>query len=192
MAMKPTPSSDLKKHAKSLEESFFAKENERLLKKMRERAARDEKRRAFKESLNIDSDQVIDALIDLELEPQTVAAFSLVPLIKVAWADGQIQPKEREAILKAAAERGIETGTDTYELLEGWLEREPKAGLTATWKGYVDALRDSLDPTVFGALREGLISRTREVAKAAGGFLGIGSISKSEKAVLDWLEEGLR
>jgi hypothetical protein len=185
-------SKDLKKHAKSLEESFFAKENERLLKKMREKAAREEKRKAFRESLNLDNDEVIDALIDLALEPQTVAAFSIVPLVKMAWADGKIQPKERTAILKAAKERGIEPGSDNYELLESWLEREPKAGLMSVWQGYVDALRESLDPMLFDALKERVLTRTKAVAEAAGGFLGIGSISKAEQAMLDRLEESLK
>ena len=192
MTPKRSTSADLKKHAKSLEESFFAQENERLLKKMREKAALEERRKAFRESLNLDNDEVIDALIELDLEPQTVAAFSLVPLVKMAWADGKIQSKEREAILAAARERGIEPGGENYELLEGWLEREPRAGLLATWKEYVDALRESVDDSVYDALRERVLSRTKAVAEAAGGFLGIGSISKAEQAVLDRLEEYLR
>jgi len=41
-------------------------------------------------------------------EPETVLALQLVPLAAVAWADGKIEPREREAVLKAAAAQGIE------------------------------------------------------------------------------------
>ena len=191
MSMERPEATGLRKSAKSLEESFFARENERLLQKLREKAALDERRKSFMESLNLDNLQVIDALIELELEPQTVAAFSIVPLVKMAWADGAIQSRERKAIIEAAEERGIEQGSANHDLLESWLKREPGPELMDTWKEYVDALRASLDPMIFDALRERVISRTRAVAKAAGGILGLGSVSKAEQAMLDRLEESL-
>jgi hypothetical protein len=191
MSMNRPEATGLRKCAKSLEESFFAKENERLLQKLREKEALEERRLAFKESLNLDNDEVIDALIALELEPQTVAAFSIVPLVTMAWADGEIQSKERAAIIRAAEERGIEQGSANHDLLENWLKRQPGPELMDTWKGYVDALRASLDPMIYDALRERVVSRTRAVAKAAGGILGLGSISKAEQAMLDRLEQSL-
>ena len=92
----------LKAKAKALEDSFFAKENERILQELRAASARAEKKKEFQEYLNIDNDEIINALVDLEVEPETLVAFSLVPLVEVAWADGEIQPKEREKILTAA------------------------------------------------------------------------------------------
>ncbi len=42
--------------------------------------------------------------------------LSLVPLIAVAWADGEIQDNERTAILQGAHGKGLEEGTAGYEL----------------------------------------------------------------------------
>jgi hypothetical protein len=188
MNMKRPDVTGLRNSGKALEDSFFARENERLLTKLREQAAVAERRQALKEAMNLDNVQVINALVDLEVAPETVAAFSIVPLVEVAWADGEIQSKERAAILKAAEERGISPGSPNYELLESWLRRKPEPALMETWKAYSHELHGNLDAELSAALRERLMARTRAVAEAAGGFLGIGAISKAEQAVLDDLE----
>ncbi len=103
----------------------------------------------------------------------------------------RFRPKEREAILKAAEEGGIEPGSANYELLENWLKKKPGKELLATWKDYAQAIEERLDSVVGNELKERLMTRTTAIAKAAGGFLGIGSISKTEQAVLDELEHAL-
>jgi hypothetical protein len=77
--------------------------------------------------MNLDSDPVIDVLVELDVHAETVAAFSIVPLIEVAWADGGIHDKERAAILKAAEERGIEIGSPNHDLFERWLDEKSLA-----------------------------------------------------------------
>ena len=134
----------LKEKARALEDSFFAKENERILKELREASAREEKKKEFREYLNIDNDEVLDALVELAVEPETLVAFTLVPLVEVAWADGKIQDKEREAILRAAVDRGVEQDSPTCKLLTNWLKTPPDPQLLEVWKGYIDELKDSL------------------------------------------------
>jgi hypothetical protein len=181
----------LRNSGKALEESFFAKENARLLEKLNKKKAEAAKREAFKEVANIESDELIDALMALELEVSDLAALSIVPLVEVAWADGEIQSKERKAILKAAEEVGITPGAENYELLVNWLERKPEAKLMECWSRYARDLEASLDSALGAVLRDRLMARTRKVAEAAGGFLGIGAISDAEQAVLDDLEKAL-
>jgi hypothetical protein len=181
----------LMKSARALEESFFARENEKRLKKMRAEARREEKRKQLREVLKIDDEQVLDRLVELEVGPETAMAFSVVPLVEVAWADGEISSKERRAVLRAAEERGIVPGTTPCQLLEDWLEHRPEAELMETWKGFMRSLMDSLDPDIADAVKERIINRTRAVAEAAGGFLGMGSISPTEQAVLDEMEHAL-
>jgi hypothetical protein len=180
----------LKKAGKALEESFFAKENDKLLADLREEAARAERRSALREAMALDNEQVIDALLELDVLPETVAAFSLVPLIEVAWADGEIHQKERAAILKAAEARGIEIGSANHDLLESWLNDKPEKELMDTWKTYAHALHESLDPDLADALKDRMVSRARSVAEAAGGFLGLGAVSPAEQAILDELDHG--
>jgi hypothetical protein len=178
----------LKAKAKALEDSFFAKENERILLELRAVKAREEKRKEFREYLNIDSEEIIDALVDLEVEPETLVAFSLVPLVEVAWADGAIQPKERDAIIKAAVEQGVEEGSPTCALLRNWLQTKPEVMLLEVWKGYIEELKGSLAPRSREHLKSGTMGRARAIAEAAGGFLGVASISAAEKKMLEELE----
>ena len=51
----------LKAKAKALEDSFFAKENERILQELRAVKAREEKKKEFREYLNIENEEIIDA-----------------------------------------------------------------------------------------------------------------------------------
>jgi len=178
----------LKAKARALEDSFFAEENARILQELREAAAREEKKKEFREYLNIESEEVLDALIDLDVEPETLVAFTLVPLVEVAWADGEIQPKEREAIIKAAMERGVEDGSPTCTLLRNWLQTPPDPVLLETWRGYIEELMPSIGERAKDHLKSSSIGRARAVAEAAGGFLGIGSISAAEKKMLEELE----
>lgn len=178
----------LKAKAKALEDSFFAKENERILQELRKATAREEKKKEFREYLNIDNDEVLDALVELAVEPETLVAFTLVPLVEVAWADGEIQEKEREAILKAAVDRGVEKDSPTCKLLSNWLTTPPDPQLLDIWKGYIDELKSSLGERTRAHMKSSVIGNARAIAEAAGGFLGVASISAAEKKKLDELE----
>ena len=178
----------LKAKAKALEDSFFAKENERILQELRAVKALEKKKQEFREYLNIENEEILDALVELEVEPETLIAFSLVPLVEVAWADGEIQPKERDAIIKAAIERGVEEGSPTCDLLRNWLQNKPDAKLLEVWKGYIEALKDSLGKRSRAHLKSGTMGRARAIAEAAGGFLGVASISAAERKMLEELE----
>ena len=180
--------SGLRTKARALENAFFAEQNERLLAKLREKAAREEKKTEFREYLNVDNEEVLEALVDLDVEPETLVAFSLVPLVEVAWADGEIQKQEREAIIKAAVERGVDEASPTCALLKSWLETPPNPLLLETWRAYIEELTDSLGEDSRAQLKRSVMGRARAVAEAAGGFLGVASISSAEKQKLEELE----
>ena len=57
------------------------------------------------------------------------------------------------------------------------------------WKEYVSALSKSLSESDREDLKANVLGRARDIAKAAGGVLGMGSICKEEKEVLGELEE---
>ena len=97
----------LRKCAKALEESFFERKNQELLRKLREQGAKERKRGALRDALKLDDDEVLDRMVELDLEPETIIALGRVPLVEVAWADGSIQSRERDAVLRAADERGV-------------------------------------------------------------------------------------
>jgi tellurite resistance protein len=183
---------DFNNAARKLEDAFFAKENARLLQQMRDRARQQERRAAMREVVRIDDDALIDHLIELGLEPETVLALQLVPLAAIAWADGQIEPRERDAVLKAAAANGVTADSVAGRLLDSWLMQRPGAELVDAWKRQMRALWPSLSPKARDDIRASAIDRARSVAEATGGFLGLTSrISPQEKAVLDELAQAL-
>jgi hypothetical protein len=178
----------LKAKARALEDSFFAKENERILQELRAATAREEKKMEFREYLNVENEEVLDALVELAVEPETLAAFTLVPLVEVAWADGEIQTEERDAIIKAAIDQGVEENSPTAQLLKNWLKTPPAPQLLSTWKGYIEELQGSLSANTRAHMKTSVVGRARAIAEAAGGFLGVASISKAEKKMLEELE----
>lgn len=176
---------------RALEEAFFAQRDRQLRERLREKAVKDAWRQGLAEASGIGDEAVLDRLVSLGVEPETVAALTLVPLVEVAWADGDVHAKEKDAVLKAAANTGIEEGTAASELLAGWLQERPKPELRTAWTAYAGALSAMLDGPERAALKEGLLGRARSVAAAAGGFLGMGRISNEEEAALAELERAL-
>jgi tellurite resistance protein len=181
---------DLTSAAQTLEDAFFTRESARLLQQMRERASQQERRAAMREVVRVDDEALIDHLIELGLEPGTVLALQLVPLAAVAWADGQIEPREREAVLKAAAAQGVTPDSVAGQMLANWLVQQPDATLVDAWKRHVRALWPQLSARERAEVRKSALDRARSVAEAAGGFLGLTSkVSPEEKAVLDELAQ---
>src|SRR5512134_2798409 len=103
--------------AVDLEEAFFARENARLLEQLRTRSRQKQQREELSEALQITDEGLLDHLIQLGVEPATVLALTLAPLAVVAWAGGEIHAKEREAVLQAAADHGVEPGSPGCQLL---------------------------------------------------------------------------
>jgi hypothetical protein len=175
---------------KALEESFFAKEHARLLERMKAEEKNKAARERLAEISGIDDEAVLAKLVELDIEIDTWAAISLVPLVEVAWADGKIDEKERQAVLSGAEANGIRSGTPSHELLESWLAHRPDARLLEVWGEYIVGLCAKLGDGEKAAVKEKVIGRARDVAKAAGGFLGLGAkISAEEEVMLSDLEK---
>ncbi|MGB5552091.1 MAG: hypothetical protein WBO74_16535 [Thermoanaerobaculia bacterium] len=180
----------LNPNARNLEEEFFAKENRRLLERLREKRDREARRAALREVMPKADDAFIDHMLELGIGPETALAVVLLPLAMVAWADGNVAEQEREAILRAAEERGVSAGTPAGKVLESWLVYKPGPGLVDAWKRYVASIRSDLSEEERGQVQNRMFELAREVAEAAGGFLGLTSrISAAEQTVLDEIEK---
>jgi len=178
----------LEQRRKGLEESFFAKHNRELLEKLRQKTDAAERREQFIAVSGIRNQALLDELVGLGLDAGSLAALGLIPMLQVAWADGKVQQRERDALLEAARKSGVVPGGPGYELFVGWLEREPDARLFKVWKDYIHALRGAVSEDSMRALRVEVLARAKAVARAAGGILGVGSVWGTEKGVLDQLE----
>ncbi len=172
-----------------LEDAFFVQEDQILIQKLREMKKMEETKDALAQVSGIKNPQVLEKLVKLDVHPEIVASLAVVPLIEVAWADGDVDAKERERVLSLVEKQGIAKGGIEYQLIERWLMHRPEPKLLDAWTHYIEGLCEQMNEVEIAALREELLHNTHAVAKASGVLLGfIGSkVSKSEKAVLERL-----
>ena len=178
----------LQDRERALENQFYEKENQDKLAAMKRKLDAQASREELRKASGMTDDAVLDQLVVLGLRGNTIAALSLVPLIQVAWADGAIQDNERTAILQGAHGKGLEAGSDGYELLQRWLERQPGDELFSAWEAYIKALASQLNDEQNRLLRNQIVGFAKLVATAAGGILGFGKVSASEEKILTRIE----
>jgi len=180
-----------KDRERAFEAVYFAKHDAELIEKMHQQRAAEEARKDLAQETGITDEAALDKLLEVGVTSQNLQALSLAPLVCVAWADGELDPEERTAALAALEAAGVAEGSTGHQLFDSWLSRAPEANLLAAWKDYVSGLFEELEAPAREAIGKDLLARAESVAKAAGGFAGIGSISKSERAVLDEIESAL-
>jgi hypothetical protein len=178
----------LEERGRALENQFYEKENQQKLAAMKEKLDAQGTKDELRKASGMTDDAVLEKLVHLGLRANTIAALSLVPLIQVAWADGKIQDNERTAILQGAHGKGLEKGTPGYELLQTWLQHKPSAELIDAWEAYIKALASQLNDEQNRLLKNQIVGFAKMVAAAAGGFLGVGRVSKDEEKVLARIE----
>lgn len=171
-----------------LVEQFFFKENKKLEEKYRAMQQMKKTKEALAAVSGIDDDLVLEKFIALDLRPETLASISMVPLIEIAWADGNLDPKEKDAILNAVGKFGWTPDSLNYELLNQWLKKKPTASLLTAWKHYVDALCHKMTNEEVAHFKKEIMAHVTAIAEAAGGFLGIGKISAEERNMISQLE----
>ncbi len=175
----------LHEHGKAMEDLFFHDVDQKLLHQLKADAEADKNRESLMKATGIHDADVIKHLVDQGISVETLASIGLIPLVAVAWADGKMEDNERKAVLKAAAESGIDQNNCCYELILRWLNNKPSAELVASWKEYIGALRGTLDATALNQIKASILDRTKRVADSAGGFLGGHATSAVEKEVME-------
>ena len=107
--------------------------------------------------------------------------FDLLPLVHVAWADGQIQRKEREAIFRILRARGIGPEDRPAQAIAALLEERP----SPEFMDEALALCREVVRVRGQASARTVLELCDQVARAAGGLLGIRSaVSPEERAAL--------
>jgi len=169
---------------KSLEDMFFHKEDKKLLDKLKQMEKMKLSKEALREVSGIHNEKVLEKLVELDVKPETVASLSLVPLIEVAWADGEVDDKEKQAVLAAASDSGVKPGSIEYQLIDEWMSRRPPAGMMEAWSHYIEGLCERLTPQERELLKAELMKQVESVSQASGGLLGMGKTSKKEAAMI--------
>jgi tellurite resistance protein len=179
---------DDRSHHDHLEASFFGDAHDDLRERLRAaERTRTEQMASLAAVSGIDDVAVLEKLVILGVRGETLAALTLYPLVAVAWADGKVDRREREAVLRGAQECGVEADSVSHGLLCSWLEQRPDAVLLAAWRSLVHEICRQVDPDWRSTFERELLSRAHAVADASGGFLALEKTSSAEQRVLDTL-----
>ena len=183
------PNQGMRDRGRSLEEAFFKQRHEALRRQIALRREQEEACETLAAASGIDDDALLARLAGLGIRAETLAALTLIPLVEVAWADGEMHDRERDAVLRGAESSGIPRQSPSYGLLEIWTRDRPAPELLHTWVDYIRALCVELTDEQRRRLAEKIVGRARAVAQAAGGLLGVGPrVSAQEGAMLAELE----
>ncbi len=171
--------------SRAMEDKFYRDKDAELLEYLRSQSDQGGLRTELGKVSRITNSAVLDDLIRIGVTVESFTAFSLIPLVRIAWADGDLAESERAAILRAAELEQIAPDTASFRLLEGWLQESPQPIMLDTWRSYARTLAKELDTASLAELKSSTLEQARRVAEAAGGFLGLGNrISKNEELAL--------
>ena len=90
--------------------------------------------------------------------------------------------------MQGAHGKGLEEGTDGYDLLQTWLQRQPGDELFTAWEAYIKALASQLNDEQNRLLKNQIVGFAKMVAASAGGILGFGKVSGTEEKILGRIE----
>ncbi|MEO8268658.1 MAG: hypothetical protein ABI557_02995 [Aureliella sp.] len=175
----------------NLEERFFNDIDNKLLAKLRDEMSSEQTAQEIMRLTGISNEKLAAEIVATDVTVETLAAFRLVPLIAVAWADDRMEENERYTIQVAAEKAGIVQDSASMELIQAWTQRRPPAELLQTWCDYARVLAASLAGEHRKTLQQEVDQQVSSVAHASGGVLGFGSVSSSEQAVIDQIHEAL-
>lgn len=179
--------------AKKLDDHFFEKEDKKLIEHLKAMKKLKETKEALSSVSGIKNENIINKLFELNVRPETLASLSLVPLVEVAWADGNVDDNEKAAVLASAEKMGFTKGSADYDILAQWMTHKPSKDLLDAWIVYIKGLCEKLSASEKTELKKELVDNTKNIAMASGGFIGLGNkISKSEADMISRLEKAFQ
>lgn len=155
----------------------------------RENEAREKARTELRAGTGV-SDPELEVLEALHFTPDTVSLLPLVPVIRVAWADGEVTDAERTALLDLARTRGIEDGSAADAKLKEWLAHRPEEAIFASAGRLISVMLSG--PNAINLSADDLVKYCEIIASASGGILGIHRISSEERALLTSIASELK
>jgi hypothetical protein len=169
---------------RSLEEEYFRKREKDLIEKMRQHADAEAERRRLGESAGVADEGILQDLQALGYTPETVTLLHVVPLVQMAWAEGNVSDRERDLIVEAARARGVEPGSPADRQLASWLTRRPSEDFFEKTLRAIGAILEAQPAEARAASQKDLLSYCTAIASASGGIMGFRTVSDEERQVL--------
>lgn len=182
----------IRERGRSLEEDYFRKKDRELIEKMRQATVAELDRQQLAKKTGLDDPALLQDLKDLGFTPDTVSLLPLVPLLRMAWAEGGITAAERDLLVRLARSRGVAEGSEADRQLAAWMARQPDETVFARAGRLIRAMLDSRSPETSDLSAEDLVEYCERIAAASGGIFGIGRVSAEEKRLLSSIAEDLK
>ena len=155
------------------EDAYFRQHDAELIAKLRQNAQFSEIAHALAEKLHADEPALLERIQKLGVTLDTGSAFLLVPLVEVAWVDGDVSHAERDTILHIAKQRGVAPGSADHRQLLDWLAHRPSDEVFRTALEAIRIGLSVLPPDESEQRIATMIKACEDVAKATGGIAGL-------------------
>jgi hypothetical protein len=177
---------------RALEEEYFRRKNRELIDKMALDARNEQARREMGAQVGLVDPEMLRELQKLGFTPETVILLPLVPVVQVAWADGQVADAEKSAIFKVARARGVAEGSAAYHQLSAWLADCPAPEVFSSATRLIQAILDAPAGGEKPLSADELVAYCESIASASGGLFGLNRVSPEERALLTNLAGALK
>jgi len=166
------------------EGEYFSKRDKELIAQLRQKLSV-ERATLDIESSGLHDHALAENLAELGIVRDTIPVLHLVPMIKVGWASGKVEPEERVLLEMAARQAGVKEGTAAWAAFQGMLDNRPDKKLYDAALAYIVAMEPQVS-------RKSLLETARSVADATGGLFGfLGNIEQAERDALAEIAEKL-
>lgn len=177
---------------RSFEAEYFSRKNSELVSKLKQVFERKVDKESIRKATGITNERLLDNLVALHVSGDLLAAFSLFPLVELAWADGAVDDREIRALMGALENVGVVAGSPSYQRFEFAIRTGPNPETRKIWKLYAEELKKTLSPKELAEYRDDLLGNARSIAAASGGVLNVAfTVSPNEKRVLQEIEKAL-
>jgi ADP-ribose pyrophosphatase YjhB (NUDIX family) len=187
-----TDRDSLHERGRALEEEYFRKKDRELIEKMQRAALEDQARRDLTEKTGLRDPELLKELQDLGFTPDTVGLLPLMPVLQVAWAEGDVSAGERAALVKLARARGITDGSAADRQLAAWMSTRPAETVFVSATRLIRAMLADEGRDQTGMNADDLVKYCEEIAAASGGIFGINRVSSEERALLTSIAAALK
>lgn len=177
---------------RSFEAEYFSRKEAHLVSRLKQVFSKKVDKEGVRQATGIKSERLLDALVALNLSGDLMAAFNLLPLVEIAWADGAVDDREVRALMTAMEQQGILPGTPAHSRLEFAIKHGPDPEAKKVWYLYAEELKSTLSAGELAEFRQDLLDTARTVANVSGGLLNIAfTVSPNEQRVLDAIAKAL-
>ncbi|MCB1198449.1 MAG: hypothetical protein R3A45_03295 [Bdellovibrionota bacterium] len=182
-----------KERGKAFEARYFSKLSEEKAKALKNKLQKEHDLEELQNQTGITDTDLLGRLLDHGITAAEITSLTLFPIAYVAWADGKLDAKEKEAIAKACHDFGITKNSATMELMQSWLDHPTDEELFELWTQWMQALLEHMEPDDAKGFGINIKNKTLSVAKASRSFLGLGAaISHTEQEVLNKVQKVLQ